>query len=103
MTQQQYYVKLSGKSQLHEPVIKLEDISVNLFSIDGGETWENKNISINVNGQLHVFMSCKAISGTGWQFTITNKLTDTKVMDKTGKTGEMGVPNFSEITDSVKP
>jgi hypothetical protein len=102
MTNQSYKVKLTGKSQLHEPVIKLESIQINLWSIDGGVTWENKEATVNVNGQLEVFMSCKAITGTQWEFEITNKASGAKVVEKDGATGEQ-LPNYAEYSDSVNP
>lgn len=101
--QQQYTVKLTGKSQLHEPAVKLENIGINLFSIDGGETWENKNAIVGVTDLLNVFMSCKAISGTGWEFILTNKLTGSKVIDQTGLTGDGGIDNYSQIDTEINP
>lgn len=108
MAKKNFHVKLEGKAQLHEPVIKLEDIEVNIWSVDGGATWENKNVTVDVTGALEVFMSCKAMSGTDWELTITDKETDKKVYGEEGTTGEKldsrngtRIPNYSERTKSV--
>jgi hypothetical protein len=101
-----FHVKLEGKSQLHEPVIKLEDIEINIWSIDGGITWENKNVTINVTGNLEIYMSCKAISDTGWSFYVENKDNESKIYETKGYTGETledgnSYPNYSERKKSV--
>ncbi|MDP2947399.1 MAG: hypothetical protein Q8N88_04755 [Nanoarchaeota archaeon] len=103
-----FHVKLEGKSQLHEPVIKLEGIEVNIWSVDGGLTWENKDVTLEVTGKLEIDMSCKAISGTGWEFFVKNKESDKKVYETEGATGEalesrngQRVANFSERKTSV--
>jgi predicted neuraminidase len=108
MAQKKYLVKLEGKSQLHEPVIKLEDIKVNIWSLDGGITWENKNISIEVLEKLEIYMSCKAMSGTEWKFSIMDKSINKNVYETEGKTGEKlesqnghRIPNFSERKTSI--
>ncbi len=98
-----YKVKLEGKSQLHEPNVKLEGIQINLWSTDGGETWINDNVIVNVSGQLQVGMSCKAISGTAWEFAVTNKTSGKAVLEEEGQTGSSGIPNYSEIFKSVNP
>ena len=103
MASQNYDVKLSGKSQLHEPIVRLEDIQINLWSSDGGETWKNDKATVNVSGLLEVFMSCKAISGTEWTFVIKNTASSMKVVDEDGETGEGGEPNFSKLSKSVNP
>jgi hypothetical protein len=103
MATQSYKIKLAGKSQLHEPVVRLENISINLWSIDGGVTWENKNAQVNVDGNLEIFMSCKAISGTDWGFTVTNISMGARVVDEdSGSTGDTS-PNYSERRTSVNP
>ena len=108
MASKTFHVKLEGKSQLHEPAIKLEGIEVNIWSVDGGVTWENKNVIIDVMGNLEIYVSCKAMTGTGWEFSIKNKDTDAKVYETEGETGEklesrdgQRVPNFSERKTSV--
>lgn len=93
-------VKLSGKSQLHEPIIRLENVSLNLFSVDGGETWENKGILIDINGNLDIFMSCKALSHTGWEFKVADKNTKNSLYEVSGHTGDIS-PNYSEINVTV--
>ena len=108
MATKKFHVKLEGKSQLHEPQIKLEGIEVNIWSVDGGATWENKNVSLDVLGNLEIYMSCKAMSGTGWEFFVKNKDNDSKVYETEGTTGEEldsregeRIPNFSERIKSV--
>ena len=53
-------------------------------------------------------MSCKAISGTGWEFTVTDKSSDEDIYDEKGKTGEklesrnnQRIANFSERIKSI--
>ncbi|WP_298307099.1 hypothetical protein [Flavobacterium sp.] len=101
-------VKLEGKSQLHEPIIKLEGIIINIWSINGGLTWENKDIILNVTNKLEIFMSCKAISGTDWELTIKEKGSTNKCYEESGTTGEtleskngQKIPNYSERITSV--
>jgi len=108
MATKKFHVKLEGKSQLHEPVIKLEGIEVNIWSVDGGSTWENKDVKLDVTGSLEIYMSCKAMSGTGWEFFVESKDTDSKVYETEGTTGEKldsrdgeRIPNFSERKKSV--
>lgn len=103
MAKQIYNVKLFGKSQVHEPEVILEDISINLWSIDGGQTWENKNAEVDVSGQLQIEMSCKAVSGTSWKFIIINKLLNSKVLDDSGQTGDQGTVNYSKRNYNVNP
>lgn len=103
MAQEIYTVKLAGNSQLHEPVVKLENIQINLWSNDGGETWTNDNVIVGVIGQLQVFMSCKAITGTDWELQIKNTNTTTDILDENGTTGSTGTPNYSEFNRSVNP
>lgn len=108
MTTKNYHVKLEGKAQLHEPVIRLEGISINIWSVDGGSTWENKKVTIEVTGALDIFMSCKAMSGTDWEFTVTDKGEDEKIYEEEGTTGEkldsmdgIRIPNYSERKKSI--
>jgi hypothetical protein len=108
MATKNFNIKLEGKAQLHEPLIKLEDIEVNIWSVDGGVTWENKNVTLDVTGSLEIFMSCKVMSGTDWEFTITDKNTDKKIYDEAGTTGEKldsrggeRIPNYSERKASI--
>lgn len=103
-----FHVKLEGKSQLHEPVLKLEGITVNIWSVDGGSTWENKDVKLDVAETLEIYMSCKAISGTSWNFYVKNKETGVKVYETEGITGEeldsrngQRIANFSERKKSV--
>lgn len=103
-----FQVKLEGKSQLHEPLIKLEGITINLWSVDDGLTWENKKVILEVSGSLEIYMSCKAMSGTGWEFSIAQNGEDEKVYETEGKTGEkldsrngVRVSNFSERKTSI--
>ncbi len=100
MATKKYHVKLEGNAQLHQPVIKLEGININIWSVDGGSTWENKNVTLNVNGSLEIFMSCKAMSGTDWEFSVKNKENGIKIYETDGTTGEE-IPNYSERTKSV--
>jgi len=93
-------VKLEGKDQLHEPRVRLENISINLFTVDGGTTWENRGITISITGTLDLEMSCKALSGTGWDFKITDKDSRAALYNKTGHTGDTSA-NYSHITDQV--
>jgi hypothetical protein len=108
MASKNFHVKLEGKSQLHEPVIKLEGIAVNIWSVNGGVTWENKNVTLDVTGTLEIYLSCKAMTGTGWEFSVTAKDPDSKVYETEGETGEkldsregQRIPNFSERKVSV--
>jgi hypothetical protein len=101
MATKNFNIKLEGKAQLHEPLIKLEDIEVNIWSVDGGVTWENKNVTLDVTGSLEIFMSCKVMSGT-------DKNTDKKIYDEAGTTGEKldsrggeRIPNYSERKASI--
>jgi len=101
------HVKLEGKSQLHEPIVKLEGILINIWSIDGGLTWENKNVILDINGNLEIYMSCKAMTGTGWSFYVKEKNGATKYENE-GRTGEAlesrdgaRISNFSERIASV--
>jgi hypothetical protein len=106
MAVQTYNVKLKGKAQLHEPVVKLEGVMINLWSADGGETWTNKKVNVDLTGNLEVFMSCKSLSGTSWEFVIqniTNPTNKKKVVDEEGTTGDDGTPNYSEYSGSVNP
>ena len=94
-------VKLEGKAELHEPRVRLEDMFINLFTVDGGTTWENKGVQVNINDKLDYLMSCKAISGTDWTFSIKDKDTKKKLLEEEGTTGEK-MPNFSRIEGSVE-
>jgi hypothetical protein len=108
MALKKFNVILEGNSQLHEPVIKLEGILINIWSVDGGTTWENKTVSVDVTGSLEIYMSCKALSGTAWHFTIIDKDNGKKIYEKEGETGEKldsrngeRIPNFSERKTSI--
>jgi hypothetical protein len=108
MAQKNYSIKLEGKSQLHEPVIKLEDILINIWSLDGGLSWENKKVTLDVTEKLDIYMSCKAISGTGWKFSVSEKESNKNIYSTDGVTGEKlesqngkRIPNFSERKVSV--
>lgn len=89
MTNISLKVKLEGKSQLHLPSVLLEDLyPINLFSIDGGVTWRNDNVTIPLEGDLNILMSCRAISGTKWTFTVTNKETGKDLISESQRTGD---------------
>lgn len=77
-----FLVKLEGKSQLHEPVIKSEGITVNIWSVDRGSTWENKDIILNVAGTLEIYMFCKAMSGTSWESQLERMLHPLRLIKK---------------------
>jgi hypothetical protein len=104
-----YHLILKGKAQLYEPIIKLENIQVNISSIDGGVTWEeSQDFTLEISGTLEIFMSCKAMSGTNWEFTVIDKDADKKVYNAEGKTGEkldsmngQMIPNYSERKESI--
>lgn len=104
-----FHVKLEGKGELHEPTIKLENIKVNLNGSSDGTTWENSSVVIDISDDLEIHMSCKAISGTEWEFFVKGKGTDTKIYEAEGKTGEPldsqkgeSIPNFSERKVSIQ-
>ena len=82
------YVKLEGKGQLHEPTIKLENIKVNLNGSSDGSVWENASVILDITENLEIFMSCKAISGTDWEFLVKEKESDSVVYEAEGTTGE---------------
>jgi hypothetical protein len=108
MAQKNYSIKLEGKSQLHEPFIKLEGIVINIWSVNNGVSWENKNVILDVTGKLDIYMSCKAMSGTGWKFCINDNELNKDIYTSEGVTGEKldsqqgkRIPNFSERKTSV--
>jgi len=103
MSTETFYVKLEGKSQLHEPKIMLEDFIINIWSRDHGITWDNKKVDVNIEGDLQIYLSCKAVSGTGWTFTVKNKNSNKIIYEEEGETGEAlesrkgkCIENFSE-------
>jgi hypothetical protein len=100
MTNRYFDIKLTGVGELHSPIIKLQDIQINVRSNDRGLTWENKNVEVDVDGNLAIFMSCQAISGTDWEFSIQDTVTNKNIYDKKGETGNPQ-PNSSSITDSI--
>jgi hypothetical protein len=109
MSLRSFDLKLEGKSQLHEPIVKLQGIQLNIWSVDGGGTWENKDVELDVGNKLDVFMSCKAVSGTGWKFTIQDNGNDKEIYNASGETGEprggdptkKEVPNYSQRETAV--
>src|SRR4051812_7237102 len=103
MPVKKYTVKLEGKSQLHSPTVKLEGIKLNLSSDDKGVTWQNKDAIVSVVEKLDIFMSCEAMTGTGWSFEIKNNESSKKVYEEEGETGDGGQDNYSERSDSVEP
>ncbi len=72
---------------------------INLFTMDGGATWENKGVQIKIDNKLEYFMTCKAMSGTDWTFTIKDKAAKKKLLEEDGTTGEE-IPNFSKLEGS---
>lgn len=98
-----FNVKLEGASQLHEPVIKLEGMTVNIWSSDSGKSWKNSSVIIDVNGSLEIYFSCKAISGTIWKLSIKEAGSSDEIYQDEGETGEVlasrdgaRIGNFSE-------
>jgi len=91
-------IKLVGQSQLHVPSVKLAGMGVNLWSNDGGVTWENSKVSADVDTKILIYMSCEAISGTDWEFTVT--MGGRQIYNKKGETGELN-PNVSVIHDII--
>jgi hypothetical protein len=97
-------IKIEGKSQLHLPSVVLEKLyPINLFSFDGGVTWRNDDVTVPLDGNLDVLVSCRAITGTKWTFTVTNKETGKDIINTSGKTGDPiahqaneRIENFSE-------
>ena len=102
------HVKLKGKGQLHQPVVRIEGINVNLWSPDSGVTWENPGVQLSVTGLLDVFMSCKAMTGTGWDFLVKDVAVATPCYTAQGVTGEPlpsqggnALGNYSERLASI--
>jgi hypothetical protein len=109
MINKTYKIDLSSDAQLHVPVVKLEDMPVNLWSTDGGSTWSNDGVNCEVDGELNIYMSCTALSGTDWKFTVTDADSSKKVYDEEGTTGEKlasrkgkRIANFSERETTVE-
>jgi hypothetical protein len=104
-------VKLEGKAQLHQPQVKFEQsgISVNLWSFDGGVTWRNDDATIQFDGALDIFMSCKALTGTGFKFTVREKNTGGLIRELEAETGDP-MPhrggerraNYYELKESIQ-
>jgi len=82
-----YKVELKGKGQLHEPKLKMERVLINLFS-NSGTVWSNDDIELDVVGELELFMSCKALSGAEWEFSVYDTKKEEIVYEASGETGE---------------
>src|SRR5688500_7639054 len=93
MATQQYRVELIGKGPLSNPKVLLEnDFPVQMTTSDL-ETWIGET-SLDVVGLLDYQMKCHGLSGTGWDFKITNKKNGKAVVTLDGTTGEK-YPNMS--------
>ena len=109
MAANDFRIELIGKSQLKDPIVKLASRLVDIFSTDSGITWVGRVVTLDVSDNLQIYMSCKAITGTGWTFTVKNVGTDKNIYEVDGVTGEPlesrngeRIPNFSE-RETSKP
>ncbi len=93
-----YLITLSGGGALHFCQVKIEGIIIAWDEItDGRKKWICEDIEVNVDSVLDVWMTCSAISGTGWQLTVTDKSNGAVILKKEGFTGRNGnMPNNSE-------
>ena len=93
-------VKLSGKGKILQHSVTLEDIALTLFTIDGGKTWTDSDIDVQIDKDLDVKLVCKSLGKVGWDFFIKDQITGKKLYEVSGTTGDSGV-NRSEREKSI--
>jgi hypothetical protein len=99
MALQDYKIDLNGVGSIQNPKVRLENNFPVLMESTNSKDWTGY-ASLDVIGDLDYLMECFAMSGTDWDFTITNVNT-TKVLSLSGTTGEK-TPNMSRRAGSTK-
>lgn len=99
-------IKISGKGKILQFDVVLEnDISVVLFTFDGGKTWSNRDIEIETDKDLDVFFFLKSTKVFDWEFQIIDQNTNKTIFEESGKIGDgdgkNSIPNNSNRTASV--